>query len=83
MDEQLTRYSQVPLDVEAELSRRSMTVREILALAPGSLVSLPNRVGSKVMVLVGGAPFCSGDVMRRGKAAAVRVSSFFDSEGKS
>ncbi len=58
-----------------------MSIREILALSVGSLVTLPNPVGSKVTVYVGGAPFCSGDVMPRGSAAAVRITDFEKREG--
>jgi flagellar motor switch/type III secretory pathway protein FliN len=84
MDEQqLARYSQIPLTVEAELGRRTLTVREILSLSTGSVMRLPIPVGSKVAVVVGGAPFGVGDIMRRGKAVAVRISNFPGSEGKS
>jgi flagellar motor switch protein FliN len=83
MNEQLTRYSQVPLVVEAELGRRTLTVREILSLSPGSLIKLASPVGSKVTVYVGGTSLCAGDMMRRGEAAAVRISSFFDPQGRS
>ncbi len=62
--------------MEAELGRCAMSVREILSLSPGSLLVLPNAVGSKVTLFVGGAPFCSGDVMRLGGAAAVRITGF-------
>jgi flagellar motor switch protein FliN/FliY len=82
MDEPLTRYAQVSLPVEAELGRRAMAVREILSLSPGSLLTLPNPVGSKVTLFVGGASFCSGDMMRRGRAAAVRITGFESRDGK-
>ena len=76
-EEQLARYTQLSLPMEAELGRCAMSVREILSLSPGSLLVLPNAVGSKVTLLWGGAPFCSGDVdeTRRG-AAAVRITGF-------
>ena len=84
MDEQqLARYSQIPLTVEAELGRRTLTVREILSLSTGSVMRLPIPVGSKVAVVVGGAPFGVGDIMRRGEAVAIRISNFPGSEGKS
>lgn len=75
-EEQLARYTQLSLPMEAELGRCAMSVREILSLSPGSLLVLPNAVGSKVTLFVGGAPFCSGDVMRLGGAAAVRITGF-------
>jgi flagellar motor switch protein FliN/FliY len=81
MQEQLTRYAQVSLPVEAELGRRMMSVREILSLSPGSLLALPTPAGSKATVLVGGASFCFGDMMRRGRSAAVRITGF-ESRGR-
>jgi flagellar motor switch protein FliN/FliY len=83
MLEKLTKYSRVRIGVEAELGRRTMTVREILSLSPGSVITLPRPVGSKVAVFVGGASFGSGDMMRRGKTSAVRVSSFSAPQGRS
>ncbi len=75
-EELMARYTQLTLSVEAELGRRAMSVREILSLSPGSLIALPNAVGSKVTLFAGGAPFCSGDMMRLGGAPAVRITGF-------
>lgn len=75
-EEQMTRYAQLTLPLEAELGRREMAVREILSLAPGSLLTLDRPVGSKVNLFVGGAPFCSGDMMRPGSAVALRITGF-------
>jgi flagellar motor switch protein FliN len=70
------RCTQLSLPLEAELGRCAMSVREILSLSPGSIVALPNAVGSKVTLFAGGVPFCSGDMMRLGGAAAVRITGF-------
>ena len=75
-EEQLARFGQLPIPVEAELGKCTMQVRAILSLRPGSILRLDNSVGSKVSVLAGGAPFCSGDMMRVGNAVAVRVTDF-------
>jgi flagellar motor switch protein FliN len=72
----MARYAQLSFPVEAELGRCAMSVREILSLAPGSLLTLPRPVGSKVTVFVGGASFCIGDMMRMGSAVAVRITGF-------
>ena len=82
VEEQMIRYAQVSLLVEAELGRCAMSVREILSLSPGSLITLPNLVGSKVTLFVGGASFCSGDMMRRGRTAAIRITDFEIREGE-
>ena len=72
----MTRYAQLSFPLEAELGRREMSVSEILSLAPGSLLTLDQPVGSKVTLFVGGASFCSGDLMRPGGAMALRVTGF-------
>ena len=74
--EQVAPYALLPLPVESELGRCSMSVREILSLAPGSLIRLSRPVGSKVSLSVGGAPFGTGDVIRVGNATAVRITGF-------
>ena len=75
-EEQMSRYAQLSFPVEAELGRCEKSVREILSLSPGSVLTLPQPVGSKMNLYVGGAPFCSGDMMRLGGAVAVRITGF-------
>jgi len=75
-EEQLTRYAQLPFPLEAELGRCDKSVREILSLSPGSLLTFYQPVGSKVTLFVGGAAFCSGDMMRLGNAVALRITGF-------
>ena len=43
-----------------------MSVREILSLAPGSLIKLSSSVGSPVDLYVGGARFGSGEIVKAG-----------------
>lgn len=74
--EQASRYADLPFVVEAELGRVMLPMREILALAPGSVLRLPVRSGTRVNVLAGGAPFASGELVRVGKAPAVRLLEF-------
>jgi len=74
--QQIARYAGVPLPVESELGRCTMSVREILSLAPGSVIKLTGAVGSKVSLSVGGAPFGAGEMIRVGAALAVRITGF-------
>jgi flagellar motor switch/type III secretory pathway protein FliN len=70
------RYGEMPMALEGELGRCAMPVREILALAPGSVVKLQNPTGGKVQVLVGGAPFAAGELVQSGGAPAIRLLTF-------
>jgi flagellar motor switch protein FliN len=80
--EALTRYADLLLSVEAEIGRCAMPLRELVALAPGSVIKLPVRAGSPVQVLVGDAPFASGELMRADKGPAIRLLSFGGEGGK-
>jgi flagellar motor switch protein FliN len=72
----IQRYAELPMKVESELGRCFMPVREVLALAPGSVFKLPLPAGSNVQVLVGGAPFATGEFVRMGGVPAVRLLDF-------
>jgi flagellar motor switch protein FliN/FliY len=74
--EQVSRYAQLSLPVESELGRCLMPVREILSLAPGSVIRLGRPVGAKVDLFVGGALFCAGDLVQSGNSMAVRITAF-------
>jgi flagellar motor switch protein FliN len=74
--EQVARYAQLPLSVESELGQCTMSVREILSLAPGSVIKLSRPLASKVDLLVGGAPFGSGEMVRVRNSIAVRITKF-------
>jgi flagellar motor switch protein FliN/FliY len=74
--EQLARYAQLPVSVESELGQCIMSVREILSLAPGSVIKLSRPVASKVDLLVGGAPFGSGELVRVRDSIAIRLTNF-------
>jgi flagellar motor switch/type III secretory pathway protein FliN len=75
-EEKMSRYAQLSFPLETELGGCEMSVREILSLAPGSLLTLDQRVGSKVTLFVGGASFCSGDMIRPGSGMALRITGF-------
>ena len=72
----MLRYAQLCFPVEAELGRCEKSVREILSLSPGSILTLAQPVGSKMKLYAGGASFCSGDMIRSGSAVAVRITGF-------
>jgi len=74
--EQLARYAQLPVSVESELGQCSMSVREILSLAPGSVIKLSRPVAAKVDLFVGGAPFGSGELVRVRDSLGVRITNF-------
>lgn len=78
--EHIARYGMLSLAVDVELGRSTLLVREILSLAPGSVIKLSSPVGSCLEIYVGGARFGSGEMVRAGDSAAVRM--VFDEQNR-
>lgn len=64
----------VEMGVTAELGRTRMTVRDLLALTPGSVVELDRLAGSPVDVLVNGTLVARGEVVVIDEEFGVRIS---------
>ena len=64
----------VEMGVTAELGRTRMTVKELLALTPGSVVELDRTAGSPVDVLVNGTLVARGEVVVIDEEFGVRIS---------
>lgn len=54
----------VPVRVQAILARRQMSVGELLALTPGTIVPLDKRVGEPVEIMINGQPVGRGELVR-------------------
>ena len=70
----LTLLNEVAMEVTAELGRRRLKVRDIVALQPGSVVELDRAAGSPVDVLVNGALVWHGEVVVVDDEFGIRVS---------
>jgi len=64
----------VEMGVSVELGRTRMTVRELLALAPGAIVELDKAAGAPVDLLVNGTLMARGEVVVIDEEFAVRIS---------
>jgi flagellar motor switch protein FliN/FliY len=53
----------VPVELAVEIGRARMTIRETLALAPGSIVALDRIAGEPVDLLVNGRRVARGEVV--------------------
>jgi flagellar motor switch protein FliN len=71
----------VNMQVTAELGRRRLKVREIIALQPGSVIELDRAAGSPVDVLVNGAIVWHGEVVVVDEEFGIRVSEIVVGEG--
>lgn len=70
----------VEMGVTAELGRRRMTVRDLLALTPGSVIELDRAAGSPVDVLVNGTLIARGEVVVIDEEFGIRIAEIVSAE---
>ena len=70
----------VEMGVTAELGRRRMTVRDLLALTPGSVIELDRAAGSPVDVLVNGTLIARGEVVVIDEEFGIRIAEIVAAE---
>lgn len=63
----------VPVELSVEVGRTTMTIRETLALAPGSIISLDRMAGEPVDLLVNGRRVARGEVVAVDEEFGLRV----------
>jgi flagellar motor switch protein FliN/FliY len=74
--EQTAHFGNVPLDLEVELGRKTMTFDEILALRAGSVIKLPRSAGENIDILAGGHLLGSGEIVIIEERFGVRITDF-------
>jgi flagellar motor switch protein FliN/FliY len=70
---ELERLYDVPVELAVEIGRTQMTIRETLALGPGSIVTLDRLAGEPVDLLVNGKPIARGEVVVIDEEFGLRV----------
>jgi flagellar motor switch protein FliN/FliY len=70
---ELERLYEVPVELAVEIGRTRMTIRETLALGPGSIVTLDRLAGDPVDLLVNGKPIARGEVVVIDEEFGLRV----------
>jgi flagellar motor switch protein FliN/FliY len=81
--EELARLHDVPVELAVEVGRTKMTIREALALGPGSIVTLNRLAGEPVDLLVNGKPIARGEVVVIDEEFGLRVTEVLEAEGPS
>ena len=66
LTEQYRRFGVLSLDLEPELGKRNMSVKELMSLKPGSVIKLQAAVGSPLAFRIGGAVVGSAEFVRLG-----------------
>jgi flagellar motor switch protein FliN len=70
---ELERLHDVPVELAVEIGRTQLTIRETLALGPGSIVTLNRLAGEPVDLLVNGKPIARGEVVVIDEEFGLRV----------
>jgi len=74
--EQIAVFSDIPLDIDVELDRKLMSVREILCLDEGSVFQLNRSAGENISILIGEALVASGEIVILEENMGVRITDF-------
>src|SRR5829696_4360798 len=78
---ELERLYDVPVELAVEIGRTHMTIRETLALGPGSIVTLNRLAGEPVDLLVNGKPIARGEVVVIDEEFGLRVTEVLAPKG--
>lgn len=74
--EEIAHLADLPIDLEVELDRRTMTVREILKIDAGSVIEMTRSAGENIDLLVDGTVIGFGEIVIIEEAMGVRVTDF-------
>ena len=74
--ENLMRLADVPVEIEVELDRRILTMREILTLRENSLIGTARSAGENIDIYIGGALVGFGEIVVIENMIGVRITDF-------
>jgi flagellar motor switch protein FliN len=74
--EQIAHLADILLDVEVELDRKMVAIRDILKLEPGSVIKLSHSAGENISIVVGGRLVGSGEIVIIEDTMGVRITDF-------
>jgi flagellar motor switch protein FliN len=77
-DMDLSRLSDIPMELSVEIGRTHMTVGETLELRVGSVVELERQAGEAVDLLVNGSPIARGEVIVIEEQYGLRITEILD-----
>ena len=78
--EKVLHLADVPVEIEVELDRRLMSVREILNLQEGSVIRLDRSAGENIDILIGRALVAFGEIVILEEDMGVRITDFNETE---
>jgi flagellar motor switch protein FliN/FliY len=76
--EEIGPLSDVPVEIEVELDRRIMTMRELLKLDEGCIIGTSRSAGENIDIYIGGVLCGSGEIVVIENTLGVRITDFRD-----
>jgi flagellar motor switch protein FliN/FliY len=74
--EELARFLDVPIDMNVELDRRLVAMREVMAFEVDSIIRLTRSAGENLDIRLGGALIGSGEIVVSETTTGVRITDF-------
>jgi flagellar motor switch protein FliN/FliY len=74
--EQIGSLHDVYMDVEVELDRKTVTIKDLLDLEAGSILKMTRSAGENIDILVGGSLVAFGEIVLVEDLVAVRITDF-------
>ena len=78
--DEIAHFADMPIDVEVELGRKIMTIREILNLNVDSVIRMPRSAGENIDILAGSSLIGFGEIVIIEDAVGVRITDFCQEE---
>jgi flagellar motor switch protein FliN/FliY len=78
--ERIASLAEIRVPIEVELDRKILPVREILSLAPGSVIKMTRSAGENIDIRVGGALVAYGEIVILEESMGVRITDFHEKD---
>jgi flagellar motor switch protein FliN/FliY len=76
MAEDITHFNDIPLKVDVELDRKTLTVLDLLNLDVGSVIKMTRSAGENIDIHIGGALVGFGEIVIIEDMMGVRITDF-------
>ncbi len=74
--EEIASMAEIPIEIEVELDRKTMTISDILTLDAGSVIRMSRSAGENIDILVRGMVVGSGEIVVIENTMGVRITDF-------
>lgn len=73
-------FGEIPMKVEVELDRRTLTVRDLLSLKEGSVIKMTRSAGENIDILIAGRLVGFGEIVVIENTTGVRITDLITDE---